>query len=108
LTFALLAESELSLKKDWEEIGQGQTDLAKYVMDTFLRPIAILVELVVVMGMVCALLTGGKFVLFDFGLNKNYSPFIKWVFVIMGFLALIFFTAHLITFYPKILPLSRF
>jgi hypothetical protein len=77
-------------------------------MDTFLRPIAILVELVIVMGMVYALFTSGKFVLFDFGLNKNYGPFIRWVLVIMGFLALIFFSAHLITFYPKILPLSRF
>jgi hypothetical protein len=41
-------------------------------------------------------------------LNQNYSPFIKWVLRIMGFLALIFFVAHLITFYPRISPLSRF
>jgi hypothetical protein len=77
-------------------------------METFFRPIAILVELVILMGMVYALFTGGKFVLFDLGLNQNYSPFIKWVLRIMGFLALIFFTAHLITFYPRISPLSRF
>jgi hypothetical protein len=77
-------------------------------METFFRPIAILVELAIIIGLIYSLFAGGKFVLFDFGLNQQYSPFIKWVLGIMGFLALIFFTAHLITFYPKILPLSRF
>jgi hypothetical protein len=77
-------------------------------MEPFFRPIAILVELAIIIGLIYSLFTGGKFVLFDFGLNRQYSPFIKWVLGIMGFLALIFFTAHLITFYPKILPLSRF
>jgi hypothetical protein len=60
------------------------------------------------MGLTYSLFTGGKFVLFDFGMDPKYSPFIKWVLGIMGVLALIFFTAHLITFYPKISPLSRF
>ena len=77
-------------------------------METFFRPIAILVELAILMGMVYALFAGGKFALFDLGLDPKYSPFIKWVLGIMGFLAMIFFIAHLITFYPKISPLSRF
>jgi hypothetical protein len=77
-------------------------------METFSRPIAILVELAILMGLVYSLFSGGKFVLFDLGLDPKYSPFIKWVLGIMGFLALIFFAAHLITFYPKISPLSRF
>jgi hypothetical protein len=77
-------------------------------METFFRPIAILVELIILMGIIYALFTGGKFVLFDLGLNQEYSPFIKWVLRIMGILALIFFAAHLITFYPRISPLSRF
>jgi hypothetical protein len=77
-------------------------------METFFRPIAILVELAILMGLIYSLFTGGKFVLFDLGLDPIYSPFIKWVLGIMGFLALIFFVAHLITFYPKISPLSRF
>jgi len=77
-------------------------------METFFRPIAILVELAIIMGLINSLFTGGKFVLFDLGLDPKYSPFIKWVLGIMGFLALIFFVAHLITFYPRISPLSRF
>jgi hypothetical protein len=77
-------------------------------METFFRPIAILVELAIIMGLINSLFTGGKFVLFDLGLDPKYSPFIKWVLGIMGFLALIFFVAHLITFYPRISPLSGF
>lgn len=77
-------------------------------METFFRPVAILVELTILMGLIYSLFTGGKFVLFDLGVDPKYSPFIKWVLGIMGFLALIFFTAHLITFYPKISSLSRF
>jgi hypothetical protein len=77
-------------------------------MEPFFRPIAIFVELAILMGMIYALFTGGRLVLFDLGLDPKYSPFIKWVVRIMGFLALIFFVAHLITFYPRISPLSRF
>jgi hypothetical protein len=77
-------------------------------MGTSFRPIAILVELAILMGIIYSLLTGGKFVLFDFGLDQKYYPFIKWVLMIMGCLALVFFAAHLITFYPRISPMSSF
>lgn len=77
-------------------------------MEISFRPIAILVELVLLMGLIYSLFAGGKFVLLDLGLDPKYSPFIKWVLGIIGFLGLVFFTAHLITFYPKISPLSRF
>lgn len=77
-------------------------------MGTSFRPIAILVELALLMAMIYALLTGVKLVLFDFGLDQKYDPFIKWVLMIMGCLALVFFAAHLITFYPRLSPLSHF
>jgi hypothetical protein len=77
-------------------------------MGTSFRPIAILVELAILMGIIYSLFTGGKFVLFDFGLDQKYYPFIKWVLMIMGCLALVFFAAHLITFYPRISPMSSF
>jgi hypothetical protein len=77
-------------------------------MESFFRPIAIFVELAILMGMIYALFTGGRLVLLDLGLDPKYSPFIKWVLRIMSILALIFFVAHLITFYPRISPLSRF
>jgi len=77
-------------------------------MGTSFRPIAILVELAILMGMIYCLFTGGKLVLFDFGLDQKYYPFIKWVLMIMGCLALVFFAAHLITFYPRLSPISHF
>ncbi len=77
-------------------------------METSFRPIAILVELAILMGIIYSLFTGMKLVIFDLGLDQKYSPFIKWVLRIMGFLALVFFAAHLITFYPRVSPMSRF
>jgi len=75
-------------------------------MGTSFRPIAILVELAILMGMIYSLFLGWKFVLCDLGVGPKYLPFIKWVLRIIFFLALVFFAAHLITFYPHILPLS--
>ena len=71
-------------------------------METLFRPIAILVELAILMGIIYSLFAGVKLALFDLGLNKKYDPFLKWVLMIMGCLVLAFFTAHLITFYPRI------
>jgi hypothetical protein len=78
------------------------------MMGISFRPIAIFVELAILMGILYSLFTGLKLAVFDLGLDQKYSPFIKWVLRIIGFLALIFFVAHLITFYPRISPMSRF
>jgi hypothetical protein len=77
-------------------------------METSFRPIAILVELALLMGIIYSLFTGVKLAIFDLGLDQKYSPFIKWVLRIMGFLALVFFAAHLITFYPRVSSMSCF
>ena len=71
-------------------------------MGSFLRPIVIIVEIVVLMGVIWSLFLGVKLSAFDFGLEEKYQKFINWVFVIMGCLALVFFVAHLITFYPRL------
>jgi hypothetical protein len=60
------------------------------------------------MALISSLFAGVLFALFDLGFNKKYQKFITWVMMIVGFLALVFFTAHLITFYPRISPLSHF
>jgi hypothetical protein len=77
-------------------------------METSFRPIATLVELAILMGMIYSLFTGVKLVISDFSLDPKYYPFIKWVLMIMGCLALVFFAAHLITFYPRLSPMSSF
>ena len=71
-------------------------------MEASLRPIGIIVELIVLMAVIYSLFAGVKFAAFDFGLDQKYRKFIEWVLLIMGCLALVFFVAHLITFYPRI------
>jgi len=73
-------------------------------METYLRPVAILVELTILMAAIYSLFAGVKFTLLDLGLNEKYRSFIRWVLVIMGCLALVFFVAHLIAFYPRLSP----
>jgi len=70
-------------------------------MEISLRPIAIIIELIILMAIICSLFAGVEFALFDLGLNQKYKKFIKWTMMIMGCLALAFFVAHLITFYPR-------
>lgn len=71
-------------------------------MESSFRPIAIAVEIIVLMGVIYALFLGVKLSAFDFGLEEKYQRFIDWVFVVMGCLAFVFFVAHLIVFYPRI------
>ena len=66
------------------------------------RPIAIVVEVIVLMGVFYSLLLGVKLSALDFGLEEKYQKFIERVWVIVGFLALVFFVAHLVAFYPRL------
>ncbi len=72
------------------------------MMEISLRPVAIIVELTILMAVIYSLFAGVQFALVDLGLNKKYQKFIAWVMMIMGCLALVFFVAHLITFYPRL------
>ena len=71
-------------------------------MESVFRPVAIAVEVIILMGVIYSLFLGVKLTAFDFGLEEKYKRFICWVFVIMGCLALVFFIAHLVTFYPRL------
>jgi hypothetical protein len=77
-------------------------------METYLRPMAIFLELVILMAVFYSLFAGVKFAIFDFGLDQKYCKFIKFTLLIMGCLALVFFVAHLIAFYPRIWVMSRY
>jgi len=70
-------------------------------MGIFLRPVGIVVEIIVLMGVIGSLFLGVKLTAFDFGVEEKYKKFLCWVFMIMGCLALVFFIAHLVTFYPR-------
>ena len=71
-------------------------------MESALRPVAIAVEVIVLMGVIYSLFLGVKLAAIDFGLEEKFQTFIDWVFMIMGCLALVFFVAHLVTFYPRL------
>jgi len=71
-------------------------------MENLLRPIAIIVEVIILMGVIYSLFLGVKFTALDFGLEEKYKRFICWVFMIMGCMALVFFVAHLFAFYPRL------
>jgi hypothetical protein len=71
-------------------------------MESFLRPAVIIVEIIILMGVIGSLFLGVKLTAFDFGVEEKYKRFLCWVFMIMGCLALVFFIAHLVTFYPRL------
>ena len=70
-------------------------------MGSSLRPVVMVVEIIVLMGVVWSLFLGVKLTAFDFGVEEKYKKFLCWAFMIMGCLALVFFIAHLVTFYPR-------
>jgi len=77
-------------------------------METTFRPVAILVELAILMAIIYSLFGGVKLALFDLGLDRKYHKFIKMAFIILGGLMMSFFVAHLITFYPRISILLKY
>jgi hypothetical protein len=71
-------------------------------MESSLRPVTIVVEVIILMGVIYSLFLGVKLSALDFGLGEKYQKFVDWVFMIVGCLALVFFVAHLFAFYPRI------
>jgi Na+/phosphate symporter len=71
-------------------------------MESAFRPVAIAVEVIILMGVISSLFLGMKLSALDFGLEEKYQEFIDWVFMIIGCLAFVFFIAHLVTFYPRL------
>ncbi len=71
-------------------------------MGSSLRPVVMIVEIIVLMGVIGSLFLGVKLSAFDFGVEEKYKKFLCWFFMIVGCLALVFFVAHLVTFYPRL------
>lgn len=71
-------------------------------MDTFLRVLAIIVEVLILAALIYALLRGVQLTVFDLGLEPKYKKIVVLALVLAGSAALVFFIAHLISFYPTI------
>jgi hypothetical protein len=71
-------------------------------MDTFLRALAIIVEVLILAALIYALLRGVQLTVFDLGLEPKYKKIVVLALVLAGSAAIVFFIAHLISFYPTI------
>jgi len=71
-------------------------------MDIFLRAVAILIEVVILAAVMYALLKGVKLIVFDLGLGAKYKKIITMALITVGGISVIFFIAHLTSFYPSL------
>ncbi len=71
-------------------------------MDTFLRALAIIVEILILAALIYALFRGVQLTVFELGLESKYKKIVVLALVLAGSAAIIFFIAHLISFYPTI------
>lgn len=69
-------------------------------MDTFIRTIAIIIEVLILLVIAYVILNGVRLIVFDLGIKAKYNKIITTALVTVGFILLIFFVAHLTTFYP--------
>ncbi len=72
------------------------------MMDILLRTIAIFIEVVILAAIMYVLLNGVRLTLFDLGIGEKYRKIVAMALVLAGCIVVIFFIAHLTTFYPVI------
>ncbi len=71
-------------------------------MDMFLRIVAIFVEVALLAVIFYAMLNGVRLAAFDLGVGPKYNRAVTMALVAAGIIVVIFFIAHLTTFYPTI------
>lgn len=71
-------------------------------MDILIRTIAIIIEVLILAAIAYVVLNGVRLSAFDLGIGQKYSKAIAMMLITVGFIVVIFFIAHLTTFYPAI------
>jgi hypothetical protein len=69
-------------------------------MDTFIRIIAIIIEVLILALITWAVLRGVKLAVQDLGVKAKYGKAVSMALLAVGFILVVFFIAHLTTFYP--------
>ena len=69
-------------------------------MDVLIRTIAIFVEVVILAAVIYVLLKGVSLTVFDLGIGPSYKKAVAMVMLLIGCVAVVFFVAHLTSFYP--------
>jgi len=68
-----------------------------------LRPIAIIIEVLILMGVIYCFFLAARLTILDVGFHSRYDRFVRWALGIIGAVISAFFIAHLTLFYPKLL-----
>ena len=71
-------------------------------MDVLLRTIAIIVEVLILAAITYAVFHGVKLTSSDLGIGPKYGKAVLLALLAVGLIVLIFFIAHLTTFYPAV------
>ena len=71
-------------------------------MSIFLRTIAIIIEVLILAVIAYSILNGVRLSALDLGVRTKYNRMLTLIMVVAGVIFLIFFIAHLTTFYPDI------
>ena len=71
-------------------------------MDTFLRVIAVLIEVAILGIVFYSIFAGIRLILFDLGIKQQYNKIVTLFLASAGSLFLVFLFSHLFTFYPEI------
>ena len=69
-------------------------------MDIFTRTIAIIIEVLILAGVTYSILAGVKLLALDLGVGARYNKMLTAVLIFVGTVVVIFFIAHLTSFYP--------
>ena len=69
-----------------------------------MRAIAIVIEVLILMGVIYCLFLAARLTILDVGFQSKYDRFVRWALGIVGVVVSAFFVAHLTLFYPKLLP----
>lgn len=65
-----------------------------------IRAIAIIIEVLILAAMMYVMLAGVRLIMFDLGLGRRYDKFIVTALLLVGAVSVVFFVAHLTSFYP--------
>ena len=71
-------------------------------MDMLLRTIAIIIEVLILAAITYAVLNGVRLAASDLGIGPKYGKAVTLALLAVGFIVVIFFIAHLTTFYPAV------
>ena len=71
-------------------------------MGIFLRVIGIFIEVLILASIIYVLVTGVRLTIFDLGLGSKYKKVVAMALIMAGGMVVVFFIAHLTSFYPTI------